>query len=237
MTCLLIRLAGPMQSWGAQSRFSQRDTGLDPSRSGVIGLFCAAMGRGRDEPLDDFTPLKMGVRVDREGVFSRDYHTAGGGKFNNRDYGVIKADGSKGETVISQRFYLSDAVFLVAIEGEAEILRKIHISLHNPVWPLYLGRKSFVPEQPVCLGFREGDLEEILRSIPWRQRKHNENKPDSLRLILECGPDEGAMRMDNPISFAVHERRYSPRYVKNTFCSGYPVEEYGKELEPCICPD
>ena len=40
MSTLLLRLAGPMQSWGVQSRFSVRDTGLEPSKSGVIGLLC-----------------------------------------------------------------------------------------------------------------------------------------------------------------------------------------------------
>ena len=54
MSILLLRLAGPMQSWGIQSRFSVRDTGLEPSRSGVVGLLCCALGRTRDEPLDEF---------------------------------------------------------------------------------------------------------------------------------------------------------------------------------------
>src|SRR5205823_7989735 len=102
MSVLLMRLAGPMQSWGTRSRFSNRDTGLEPSRSGVIGLLCAALGRSREEPLDDFLPLKMAVRVDREGRLLRDYHTA---------QDVRRADPTKGtqDTVLSERFYLADA--------------------------------------------------------------------------------------------------------------------------------
>ena len=46
---LLLRLKAPMQSWGVSSRFSIRDTGKEPSKSGVIGLFCAALGISRDE--------------------------------------------------------------------------------------------------------------------------------------------------------------------------------------------
>ena len=34
MSTLLMRLAGPMQSWGTQSRFTVRDTGREPSKSG-----------------------------------------------------------------------------------------------------------------------------------------------------------------------------------------------------------
>ena len=54
MAVLLLRLAGPMQSWGTQSRFTHRDTDLEPSKSGVIGLLCAAMGK----PRDDLTAIK-----------------------------------------------------------------------------------------------------------------------------------------------------------------------------------
>ncbi len=51
MSVLLLRLAGPLQSWGTQSRFRVRDTGREPSKSGVIGLLCTALGRPRTAPL------------------------------------------------------------------------------------------------------------------------------------------------------------------------------------------
>lgn len=38
MTALLLRLAGPLQSWGTSSRFTRRATDRAPSKSGVIGL-------------------------------------------------------------------------------------------------------------------------------------------------------------------------------------------------------
>ena len=68
MTTLLLRLEGPMQSWGTQSRFRDRDTGLEPSKSGVIGLLCAALGRLREEPVGDLTGLRFGVRADKPGT-------------------------------------------------------------------------------------------------------------------------------------------------------------------------
>ena len=88
MAILILRLMGPMQSWGTQSRFSNRDSDLEPSKSGVIGLLCAAMGKPRDdlETIGKLFRLKMGIRVDRQGILKCDYHTAlniakaGGGK-------------------------------------------------------------------------------------------------------------------------------------------------------------
>ena len=68
MNVLLLRLCGPMQSWGVQSRFSVRDTGLEPSKSGVVGLLAAALGRPRDARTSPTWPaLRMAVRVDAEG--------------------------------------------------------------------------------------------------------------------------------------------------------------------------
>src|SRR5438874_2169794 len=100
MSILLLQLAAPMQSWGTQSRFSVRDTGLEPSKSGVIGLLCAALGKPRAEQASDGFPtlaelaaLRMGVRVNREGVPKVDYHTAGGTHRQGQAYGVVKASG------------------------------------------------------------------------------------------------------------------------------------------------
>ena len=76
MSTLLLRLAGPMQSWGTQSRHSLRDTGQEPSKSGVIGLVAAALGRPRDRDISDLAGLRMGVRVDHEGRVSKDFHAA-----------------------------------------------------------------------------------------------------------------------------------------------------------------
>jgi CRISPR system Cascade subunit CasD len=159
MPTLLLRLAGPFQSWGVQSRFTVRDTLLEPSKSGVIGLLCAALGRPRPHPLEDLTQLRLGVRVDREGVLKMDYHTAGGSHRQDEKYGVALADGSGIRAVTSQRFYLADADFLIGIEGdEADFLRKLDKALARPRWPLYLGRKAFVPGAPVRVGYRPSHL-------------------------------------------------------------------------------
>ena len=44
---LALLLDAPLQSWGFASRFQRRTTGLHPTKSGVIGLICAAMGIGK----------------------------------------------------------------------------------------------------------------------------------------------------------------------------------------------
>ncbi len=207
MATLLLRLAGPMQSWGTTSRFDERDTQLEPSKSGVLGLVCAALGRDRAEPVADLAALRMGVRVEREGVPLRDYQTA---------TGVLIASSGKPDlerTVVSPRYYLADAVFLVGLEGDGELLESIHQALARPVWPLALGRKSCVPSQPVYLpaGLIEQPLREVLAAWPCLL---SGQAPDAPRRVALEHPSEGSVRLDQPVaSFA--ERRFGPRFVKS----------------------
>lgn len=208
MHTLLLRLSGPLQAWGVQSRFSIRDTGLEPSKSGVVGLLCAAVGRSRDATLTDLTALQMGVRVDLEGRLAYDYHTA---------QNVLKASGGLKDTEPSRRYYLADAAFLVGLAGDdLGLLQTLHTALRNPVWPLYLGRKAFVPAEPVWLqdGLRQHTmLLNALSTYPWLGSEHRK-PPEQLRLILE--DERGSeVRPDQPLSFA--ERRFAPRRVTTTF--------------------
>lgn len=41
---LLLWLEGPLQSWGHDSRFGRRETLHFPTKSGVLGMVCAALG-------------------------------------------------------------------------------------------------------------------------------------------------------------------------------------------------
>jgi CRISPR system Cascade subunit CasD len=159
----------------------------------------------------------MGVRVDWQGTIERDYHTAGGAHSKkDASYGVPTADG-RGEprAVISDRFYLADAAFLVALEGDRLLLEKLYHALAAPVWPLYLGRKAFVPGTPAWLpgGLTpdEGDLMSALKSYPYLcQTKRN--PPDELRLEIEVDYGQGEqVKHDEPLSYS--ERRFGLRHV------------------------
>jgi len=211
MATLLLRLQGPMQAWGVQSRFGVRDTGREPSKSGVIGLLCAALGREREAPVDDLASLKMGVRVDKPGRVMMDFHTANA---------VLKAGGGIKNTEISRRYYLADAAFLVGLESaNLTLLEKLHTALHNPAWMLFLGRKSFVPSPPVYLpdGLRcEEDLVGAFHTYPWLGRSDREYKKlcreqgGQIRLMLE--DENGEMQAnDFPISFEKGNRQFAPR--------------------------
>ena len=90
---LLLRLSGPMQSWGTASRLQIRRTDAYPSKSGVLGMLLCAMGVAREEApsrLEPLVALQMAVRVDRPGVLDWDYHTAGAGTGIRQAEGGVK---------------------------------------------------------------------------------------------------------------------------------------------------
>lgn len=201
MGTLLLRLQGPMQSWGISSHFTERDTAREPSKSGVIGLLCAALGKPRDADLEELTALRMGVRVDKEGILEKDFQAA---------QDIMQADNKKvrSNPEISNRYYLADAVFLVGLEGDITLLQNIHKALQNPHWQQYLGRKAFPPGKPIYLpdGVKEAQLEIALIEYP----ALTNNCDEQVRLVIE-DPAGEIVRNDVPINFA--ERRFTSRRI------------------------
>lgn len=221
MPTLLLQCVAPLQAWDTQSNFGVRTTGREPSKSGIIGLLCAALGRPRTEPVDDLARLCMGVRVDQEGHILRDWHTAG------KD-GYLKASGSieRKNLITSTRYYLTDAAFLVGLEcDDRTFLQQLYDALNNPRWMLFLGRKSCPPAAPPFLpdGLQETDLVSTLRQYPWlshnrkRYDRLKKQNPRGLRLVIE-NPDSGVqVYNDHPISFEKGKRRFAPRRVTTSW--------------------
>jgi CRISPR system Cascade subunit CasD len=198
---LLMTLEGPMQSWGYRSRFDYRDTALEPTRSGVIGLICAAMGVGRGEDISCFEKIRMGVRVDKKGRPERDYQTA---------IEVIKADKSGTDTVVSYRDYLADAMFTVGLQSDDEnFLNEIAAALRSPVWPLFLGRKAFPLSAP--------PVGQHSKAEPGSLEKHLLTGNTNKRVVLEPIDRANGERTQNdwPLSFA--QRRFKHRSIQVLF--------------------
>lgn len=214
MSTLLLRLAAPIQSWGVASKFDNRDTAREPTKSGVIGLLAAALGRYRTDNLDDLKELCFGVRIDQPGVLLRDYHTA------KQKKNVA--------SFVTTRLYLADAVFMVGLESEEDFLKKLAIALQNPVFPLYLGRRSCPPVGALVLGLRDLNLRQALEEEPWQasdwfikaQNKHQNKQSEQVKLTIVCdakSSEPGAfLRRDLPITFDQRHRQYDFRMVIDT---------------------
>ncbi|MEV0609516.1 type I-E CRISPR-associated protein Cas5/CasD [Polymorphospora rubra] len=205
MSVLLLRLAGPLQSWGSSSRFARRGTDVGPTKSGVIGLLAAAKGVRRTEPLTELLGLEFGVRLDQPGQILRDFQTA------------RSLDGRQ-SAPLTYRFYLSDACFLAALSGQDALLHGLAEALDRPQFPLYLGRRSCPPVGPVSLGVHDGTLDSALTDWPWLAAEWYRKKAARtirLEIIRDARPGEPVHETvpDEPVSFDPAHRQHTWRSV------------------------
>ncbi len=209
---LVLRLAGPMQSWGSTSRFTRRSTEAFPTKSGIVGLLAAAQGRRRVDPIEDLAGLRFAARIDQPGEILRDFHTAHRGEVS---------------MPLSQRYYLSDAVFTAFVEGSDEMIGTLADALRHPVFPLYLGRRACPPTMPLLLKTLQDPLADVIDTLEWQAARFHKLTLRSeatipLRVIADAGtfPEERItsthMLQDTPESFDSERRRYTLRAVEET---------------------
>lgn len=259
MTGFLLQLGGPMQSWGEHSDFAaDRDTTAHPTRSGLIGLIASALGIARDHAhsgagpgaagvrFADLARLCFTIRVDRPGVRLRDYHTAGGGFPRHRT--VPTASGTRRPvetaTVVTNRHYLADAVFTVAVTadgpGHEELLTGCASALCRPHWPPHMGRRSCPPGALLVLRTDIDDpLTELVERVPLARLKSRE--APTVHYTSDTpfppGPAEAAVAQravtvlnDDPVRLTPRDRRYRQRPVYATVrpfagpCGGYGTD-------------
>jgi CRISPR system Cascade subunit CasD len=178
----------------------------------VVGLLGCALGIAEDDSLRSLSrAVRIGVRCDRPGHPLIDFHTVVGGVMSAEGKVKRNASTKEPETVVSFRHYLSDASFLVAVQGAPDWIEQLSQAVQAPVWPYYLGRKAFPPACPVYAG--EGSyasLIEALRAYPI-EAKAAEGVA-KLRFVVECAPWEGVRRRDEVDSRRL--RTFLPRYTQ-----------------------
>ncbi len=220
---LFLRLEGPMQAWGVQeSKFVVRRTAEAPTKSGVIGLLCAALGVSRPDAAEKWlaalSALRMAVRIDVPGVRWWDYHTVGA----KMDMRIAEGEGkTKPGAMLTRREYLCDASFLVVLRGQAALIEELNAALKNPRWTLYLGRKSCPPGRPLLEHPADTcfDLNAALVSVPWRRRLQDDHPPQSVDCLLDWeptpeqteAPADALIWYDVPLTFEPPAHR--PRFV------------------------
>lgn len=230
---LALRLEGPLQSWGFDSQYNRRNTGLMPTKSAIAGICCAALGlpRGSDKEQDFLSSFRMvrmtAIAIPRAGVKKelpvrrlQDYHTVGGGYNPNNpaERGCITVSAGDGKprqkggqslAVLTHRQYLTDASFGVLLEGKLSLLKQIANALKNPVWGIWLGRKACIPTAPVFAGLKN-DRDDALRLLIGEKSLKFFARQEEVENFAE-GRDSIP---DTPVSFATEHRLFSPRRVQ-----------------------
>ena len=167
MPTILLWLEAPLQSWGASSRFYRRTTEEFPTLSGVLGLICCARGQSDPSPewlssfgadsiiVDAYPPASPTPQL-------VDFHMVGSA-YDDRDpwQSLLIPKTSEGKKAVgggakmTRRHYLQDQAFAVALEVPENLVQEVVAALSNPVWPVFLGRKSCPPTDLVFRGVFE----------------------------------------------------------------------------------
>ncbi|KXB91007.1 CRISPR system CASCADE complex protein CasD [Veillonellaceae bacterium DNF00751] len=159
MKTILLKLAGPLQSWGTNSHFEYRRTDNYPSKSAIIGMILAAMGirRGVDENLIiELNKFDFALRIDQEGDILEDYH-------------IVQNRLKEASFYVTKRYYLEDAVFLAALGSEnGAVIAEIEHALKYPHFQPFMGRRSCPVPADFFLGVFEEGVIEILKTYPWQ---------------------------------------------------------------------
>jgi CRISPR system Cascade subunit CasD len=233
---LVVRLAGPLQSWGSRSQFNRRDSAPEPTKSGIAGLLAAAQGRRRQDPIEDLAGLRLGVRTDRPGTLLRDYHTVSDLRGRPLLAAAVRGTGLQQPTSpakyihVTHRYYLQDAVFVAAVSGPPDLLHALAHALAHPAFPLALGRRGCPPTMPLLVPPADGadrllwasDPVDVLRdAVPWQVSevaknayRRSRDRQASVRLPITVDDPEGDdLRTDVPVSFDPPHRAFTSRRV------------------------
>ncbi|MFJ5726392.1 type I-E CRISPR-associated protein Cas5/CasD [Streptomyces sp. NPDC093149] len=227
MVTVLLRLTGPMQSYGTSSQWEERATRSRPTKSAVVGLVANALGLSIDAPLHDLTQMVFAVRADRPGQQMADEQTAGGGRFPptgptapNPDHwygaprdpdmspeGTLRASRKKGsrDPVLITKHYLIDAAFLAGLSTEnTQLAHTIDTALRQPARLLFLGRHCCPPARPVAHGTTPHGPDQW----PSRVSLLPEATVTRPTVWTEVPPATGAFpSSENPVSFTARNHR------------------------------
>jgi len=217
MKTILLKFSGPLQSYGTSSHFQTRYTDYYPSKSAVLGLLAACLGYRRDEEekLRELSTLKFAVRIDQQGSLLKDYHIA------ITDKEIVE----KPQTYVTNRYYLEDALFVVALSGVDELIDTLTKAIKSPYFQPFMGRRSLPVPVDFFLGVSAEDILDGLRNLPWQAahwyKKKKRKQGIGEKISLEVYADEeilkdekisrSKLRRDIPISFSQKGRQFAFR--------------------------
>lgn len=228
---LLLWLEAPLQAWGYDSKFGRRFSLDFPTKSGVLGLLCCALGAGGEQKdwLARWSARNMTVqayvRADKQGKpISRlplleDFQMVGSGYQDKDPWQSLlipkTSEGKKavgGGTKLTYRYYLQDMAFAVVLQGPAQELEELKNALQQPVWDIYLGRKNCAPTEFVFQG-----IYSCLSMAYAAAQKFAQNKESPRALsfsVLEGEHLEGEQLTlnDVPVQFGT-DKKYRDRKV------------------------
>lgn len=222
MQYLLLYLKGPLQAWGASSRFDLRETMPYPTKSGIYGMLLAASGDSgpQQELLADMSDAPFSVFTFKDDKPEpgrlRDFHMVGNGFSENGWQSLMiprKSNGQKavgGGAKLTYRYYLQDKTFAVLIGFSDRLAEKFAAALADPVYDLYLGRKCCAPTAMIFQGKFVSESEAIQKI---RTLAEQDQLIPALRIReIDSQKHDSILLNDVPVAFGSH-KIYRDRWI------------------------
>lgn len=150
MYTLTFTLTAPTMRFSAQQTYNNKPTLPYPTKSSIVGLVAASLGRRRGENIDDLANMRMGVAVLNKPHTFIDFQTMGYANMTQTT-----------RMPIQRKQYLSDCKFQIALESDNEsLLESIARSFTNPAFPLFCGARDCIVTEPISGTINEGTIED-----------------------------------------------------------------------------
>ena len=174
MKFLKLKLSGILQYFAAEDFTTLRTTymtSIVPTKRAIVGLISCAKGYARNS--DDISKLSNSIIVKYKSntipILLEDFQTIKPLKcqknYMNKFYKGNKFPTVSGNTretqLIKNIQYLQNADFDVYIGAADELLEDIYNAIRNPVYALYLGKRSCIPNKPIVEEFILIEEEEL----------------------------------------------------------------------------
>lgn len=222
---LCLWLEADLQSWGNESKFSRKETLSFPTKSGVLGIVLASMGKQgpQTELLSDLNCLDMQVKAYCSPAVSystnTDFHMVGSGYDSSDGFQALfipkRADGKSaigGGAKLTYRSYLQDICFAVLLEVPDALFNDVATALSAPIYDSFLGRKACVPTEFIFQGCFDDLHGAITKAVDIAAIK------DKVQVFSVIQTDDGDPTADMsvndvPLSFG-KEKKYASRHIK-----------------------
>ncbi|MCA1222559.1 type I-E CRISPR-associated protein Cas5/CasD [Streptomyces sp. 8L] len=246
---ILLRLSGPMQSYGQYSLWEHHDTAPRPTKSAVAGIVANALGRELDTDMSDLAAMTFAVRADRPGQLAVDDQTVGGGTFpltpiiasrpktadNPHWYGVPRRPEravtgglmashtpSFRKPVLVTKQHIVDGAFLAGLTTHDHALAQEAIrALRHPARLLSLGRRAYPPAHPIGYSSTELPAQHWPTAIPLLPEASTPHP----RVWTESPPGPGLYASPEQVPYTFAERDHRLMHLHLTHVTPPAVTE------------
>ena len=174
MNYLKLTLSGVLQYFSDSDSIALRttyNTSLYPTKRAIVGMLASALGYERNDVRSKelFNNIDVKYSIIEEPIILNDFQTIRPlksqknymNKFNKRNTFQTVEGKYRDGSLYKKVQFLQDAEYEIFIGGSDELLKELYDAIQNPVYSLFIGKRSCVPNKPIVTEFKLIKKEEL----------------------------------------------------------------------------